>query len=58
MSSDDAPAGEREPTGDPAVDAALDRLDERRHAPLPERLAAAEEAHDRLKDRLAEAGGR
>lgn len=41
-------------TGDPVVDGALAEFADRADLPLPERVAAATEAHRRLQQRLAD----
>jgi len=49
------PAGERRPaTGEPRVDAALERLDELERLPVTEHRAVFEDVHRRLRDVLGE----
>jgi hypothetical protein len=47
-------AGERPPTGEPRVDAALERLDELEGLPVTEHRAVFEDVHRRLRDVLGE----
>lgn len=44
----------RPSTGDPVVDGALAEYDDHADGPLPDRVAAATEAHRRLQQRLAD----
>jgi len=50
------PPARPEPTGDPAVDAAVESLDSLDEAPVSEHIAVFESAHVRLRAALADAG--
>jgi hypothetical protein len=50
------PAAGREPTGDQAVDEALDQLDRATDEPLTTRIEVGERVHRVLQGRLADLG--
>lgn len=54
MSEEAATGGAPTPTGDPRVDAALDRLAELGGLPPAERVRGFDEVHRRLADTLAD----
>ena len=54
MITDPEPSAERPTTGEPAVDAALARLDALIDAPVSEHVTVYDDAHRQLQDALAD----